>query len=55
MFVSQGAVKMLKKERKSEFFDSFIKPLSEEAIKLGLDKKDIIEMIEREIKNEEDN
>lgn len=47
MFVSEGAVEKLKKERQSEFFGEYIKKMLDEAAKLGLSKKDIIEMIER--------
>ena len=47
MFVSQGAVETLKKERQSDFFDEYIKKMLDEAKKLGLTKKDIIEIIER--------
>ena len=55
MFVSEGSVAKLKKERKNDFFDSFIKTLTTEAIKLGLDKEDIIEMIERGFEDEGNN
>ena len=47
MFVSQGAVETLKKERQSEFFGEYIRKMLDEAAKLGLTKKDIIELIER--------
>ena len=47
MFVSQGAVETLKKQRQSEFFGEYIKTMLDEAAKLGLTKKDIIELIER--------
>ena len=47
MFVSEGAVEALKKERKSDFFEQYIQKMLDEAEKLGLTKKDIVEMIER--------
>ena len=47
MFVSQGAVETLKKERQSEFFGEYIRKMLDEAATLGLTKKDIIELIER--------
>ena len=47
MFVSQGAVETLKKERQSEFFGEYIRKMLDEAAKLGLTKNDIIELIER--------
>lgn len=52
MFVSKGAVEVLKKERQSEFFDSYIKTMIAEAKKLGLTKEEIIQMIERGICDE---
>lgn len=52
MFVSKGAVEVLKKERQSEFFDSYIKTMITEAKKLGLTKEEIIDMIERGICDE---
>ena len=47
MFVSDGAVEKLKKERQSDFFEQYIQKMLDEAQKLGLTKKDIVEMIER--------
>ena len=47
MFVSQGAVETLKKQRQSEFFGEYIKKMLDEAAKLGLTKQDVIDMIER--------
>ena len=47
MFVSDGAVEKLKKERQSDFFGEYIRKMLDEAQKLGLTKDDIIEMIER--------
>ena len=47
MFGSEGAGEALKKERKSDFFEQYIQKMLDEAEKLGLTKKDIVEMIER--------
>ena len=41
MFVSQGAVETLKKERQSEFFGEYIRKMLDEAAKLGLTKNDL--------------
>ncbi len=49
MFVIEGAKKMIKARRKEEFFDNYIKTLLNEASNLGIDKKELIEMIEQEI------
>lgn len=47
MFVKQGAVNQLMKERKENFYESYISALLEEAKKLDLKKQDVLEMIER--------
>lgn len=47
MFVSTGAVKILREKRKKEFYDSYISKLTTEAKRLNLSKDDIIAMIER--------
>ncbi len=49
MFVSDGAVEILKKERQCEFYDNFVKVMICEAKKLGLTKDEIIKLIERGI------
>lgn len=46
MFVSVGAVDTLKRERKSKFYDAYIKKMLNEATKLGFKRQDIIELIE---------
>lgn len=48
MFVSSGAKEAIKEGRKSEFFDKFIRSLLAEAEGLGIDKKELIRMIEEE-------
>ncbi len=47
MFVSTGAVEILREKRKKEFYDSYISKLTTEAKRLNLSKDDIIAMIER--------
>lgn len=47
MFVTQGAVEIIRNKRQSGFFENFILPLMAEAKKLGLGEKEIIELIER--------
>jgi DNA-binding transcriptional regulator YhcF (GntR family) len=47
MFVSEGAVEVIREKRKEEFFDRYIVRLAEEARKLSLTKKDVDDMIER--------
>lgn len=47
MFVSTGANEKIQQQRLEAFFNDFIKTLIGEAKKLGIDKQDISEMIER--------
>lgn len=47
MFVTKGAVTVLRKKRKEEFFENFIVRLTKEATRLELSKDEIIDMIER--------
>ena len=50
MFVSTGAVKMIRGKRKEEFFENYITKLAGEAKKLGLTQEEIVSMIERGFK-----
>ncbi len=52
MFVSEGAREKVKTKRMNSFKESFIEPLVKEAINLGFDKNEIIEIIGKEIENE---
>lgn len=45
MFVSQGAAWQLKEERKSDFFDNYVKAMLTEAERIGFTKEDIIGLI----------
>lgn len=45
MFVTQGAKEKIMAKRKDEFFDNYIKKLLQEAASLGINKEDIIKMI----------
>lgn len=47
MFVTQGAVKLLKGKRKEQFFDNYVKNLIEEAIRLDISKEEVIKLLER--------
>lgn len=47
MFVSTGAVEILREKRKNEFFDKYIIKLTTEAKRLNLSREDIVAMIER--------
>jgi DNA-binding transcriptional regulator YhcF (GntR family) len=52
MFVTSGAVGKIKAKRQNSFYSSFIMPLLDEAQKLGLEKNDIISLIEGGKENE---
>lgn len=47
MFVAQGAKAQIMERRKEEFYDRYIRNLLLEAANLGIDKKALIEMIEK--------
>lgn len=46
MFVSSGAVSQIKEKRKKDFIEKYIETLLVEAEKIGLSKKEIIDMIQ---------
>lgn len=48
MYVTEGAQASLKKLRQKEFSDKFIKPLVEEANRLGITESEIYEHIKKE-------
>ena len=50
MFVSSGAKAAIRESRKAEFYDKYIKSLLQEAEGLGIDKAELIRMIEKEDK-----
>lgn len=47
MFVTKGAVSVIRGKRKEQFFENFIVRLTQEATRLELSKDEIIDMIER--------
>lgn len=47
MFVTHGAVKILREKRKKEFYENFIVRLTAEAKKLDISKQEIVNMIGR--------
>lgn len=47
MFVASGAVAVLQEKHKSQFIESFVQAMIEEARKLKISKEEIISMIER--------
>lgn len=47
MFVNKGAVLKLQEKHKSDFLESYVNSLIQEARKLNIKKEDIITMIER--------
>lgn len=51
MFVSTGATERIRKKRQESFYESFIFPLVCEAKKLGLNKNEINDLIERGCEN----
>ena len=47
MFVATGAKEQIKKRRKEEFYDNYVKTLLTEAKSLGISKEELIAMIEK--------
>ncbi len=45
MFVSKGAKEAIKKKRKDQFYENYIKAMLDEAASLGISESDLIEMI----------
>jgi DNA-binding transcriptional regulator YhcF (GntR family) len=54
MFVSTGAKDKILEKRKIGFYEGYVTALLEEASKLNISRKEIIEMIERSNENEDD-
>lgn len=53
MFVAEQAKEIVYQKRKTLFFDHYIVPLKQEANKLNITEKELIEMIARERDNDE--
>lgn len=51
MFVKTGAVHKIMYERQSQFYESFVVSMIREALKLGVTKEELINMIERGMKH----
>ncbi len=47
MFVSKGAVKVLREKRKSQFFDRYVVAMASEAKRLNISADEVFEMIKR--------
>lgn len=47
MFVATGAKDQIKKRRKEDFYDNYVKTLITEAKNLGISKEELIAMIEK--------
>lgn len=45
MFVAPGAKKMIKEKRKAEFEQNYLEPIVSEAKKLGIEKEDMVNML----------
>lgn len=48
MFVAKGAKEMILRNRRSAFYENYVRKLVEEAEGLGINKKELIRMIEEE-------
>lgn len=50
MFVTQGAAEKIRAKRQRSFYDDFVVKLINEAEKLGIDRMEVVRMIEQEAK-----
>ncbi|WP_430788137.1 GntR family transcriptional regulator [Virgibacillus flavescens] len=51
MFVTENAREILIRKRQETFYENFILPIKEEAKKLHIEKKELVEMINKEDEN----
>ena len=54
MFVSKGAEKAVKQKRKAAFYDGYVKPLVKEGASLALTGEELLAMVDRAIKEGEE-
>lgn len=54
MFVTAGASEKIRRKRQKLFSETYVRPLLEEAAKLGISEEEMIQMIERGIRDEQD-
>lgn len=54
MFVTESAKEIVIEKRKQTFYDNYMLPLKEEAKKLRMNKEELMEMLQREDKPNED-
>ena len=54
MFVSQGAGERVRQNRKASFYDGYVKPLVKEGASLALTGEELLDMIQRAIKEGEE-
>src|SRR5690625_644662 len=54
MFVTEDAQKILIEKRKESFYQNYVLPLKNEAGKLYISKMELLKMVEREDKHDED-
>ena len=54
MFVSKGAEKAVKQKRKAAFYDGYVKPLVKEGASLALTGEELLAMVNRAIKEGEE-
>ena len=49
MFVSPGAAEAIQNKRRSAFYDGYVRPMVKESRSLGLDREELMDMIEHAI------
>lgn len=49
MFVSAGAAEAIRKKRRAAFYDGYVKPLAKEGRSLGLNREELLDMVENAV------
>ncbi|NLY08706.1 MAG: GntR family transcriptional regulator [Tissierellia bacterium] len=55
MFVTLGAVKMIKKKRQDTFVSDFISPLIKEALRLDISSTELLSILENHLRKDDNN
>ena len=49
MFVAEGAHRTIREKRRAAFYDGYVKPLAKEGRSLGLDREELLDMVEQAV------
>jgi len=49
MFVAEGAHRAIREKRRAAFYDGYVRPLARESRSLGLDREELLDMVEKAV------